>query len=119
MYIINYDKARNRIYLKIQGNMSSSQSERYTDDMIGVISQAITGFTVFADLSESDLSVLQDGGNFAGVREYAVKQGVQGVVTLVCPEAYKMHLEHPFDGIKNVFGTMKDAQEYLNILSSK
>ena len=114
MYELNYSKEKNRIYIRIEGYLTDAEISYYIDDLIHLIDMTMPNFTVLADVTKSDISVLLNGSKFQEVRDYGATKGFKNVATVVSSEAYEIHKNKSFEGIKNVFSNMQDAEQYLD-----
>lgn len=114
MYSVNYSEANNRIYIKIKGELGSTEMQGYIDNVINAINNAKPGFTVCADLTEAAVSVLENSTDFQCIRDYAASKSLACAVTVLNPELYRMHMQSPFKGISKVCTCMDAAEEILN-----
>lgn len=114
MYTISYDPSKNRIFIKIIGTMTDQEVQDYTKETISLIDTANPGFTVCANMEQSDRTVLENSGTFQGIRDYAMQKQLRNVATVLSQEAYNIHQEAPFTGIRNIFLNQEEAERFLD-----
>lgn len=114
MYKFSYCKEKNRIYIKIEGELSPTEIENYIKELIVLIEETRPSFTVLADLSKSSISFLKNGTKFQVIRDYGVKRGLKNVATVLGTDAFKLHEEKPFPATKNTFICVSEAEAFLD-----
>ena len=108
MYFASYDKVKNHIHIIIKGTMNEIESKRYSCDIKDLIDSAREGFTVCADISKADKTVLENKDAFQFIRDYAKSKGMKESVTVISitnSDYYKKS--------NNLFYCLKDAYHYL------
>jgi hypothetical protein len=116
MYKFSYCEEKNRIHICVEGALSPAEVDSYIKELISLIDKTSPGFTVLADSSRSEISFLENSSKLQVAREYGIKKGFKNVATVLGGEAYKLHEEKPFPGIKNTFLNLKEAEEFLDNL---
>lgn len=116
MYKFSYCEEKNRIYIYIYGELSQNEIENYKNELISIIDKTKYGFTVLADSSQSSISFLENSTKLQVVRDYGVQKGFKNVATVLGADAYKLHEIKPFQGIKNTFMCVKEAEAFLDSL---
>ncbi len=117
MFSLYYSKEKNRIYISIKDTLSASEFESYKAHIMQLIDDAEPGFTVLADLSHSDRSVIEKSDNFNVIREYGAERGFRANALVLGEEAFKYFNSNAKGGNKNVFLTKEHADTYLNKIS--
>lgn len=74
MFTIRYSEEKNRIYIKLNGVLSEAEFNTYKNNILDLIDNSKTGFTVLADLSSCDSAILDSSDNFNIIREYESKE---------------------------------------------
>ena len=82
--------------------------------MIEIIEKTKPGFTVLADSSKSSISFLENSSKLQAARDYGVKKGFKNVATVLGADAFRLHEKNPFQGIKNTFMSLKEAEAFLD-----
>lgn len=114
MYKFLYCKEKNRIYISIEGALSSLEIEKYIKELIELIDNTKPGFTVLADSSKSSISFLENSAKFQVIRDYGVEKGFKNVATVLSEEARRLNDIKPFPGIKNIFNSIEAAEIFLD-----
>jgi len=116
MFNFAYCEEKNRIYINIEDDLSSSEIDAYIKGLTDLIERTRPGFTVLADLSESRISFVEKSAEFQVIRDYSIKKGFKNVATVLEAYAYKLHKGSPFPGVKNTFLCVREAEAFLDSL---
>lgn len=116
MYKFSYSEEKNRIYIQVTGALTAQELESYKEELLDIVNRTQPGFTVFADSTKSDISFLENSGKLQVIRDYAATRGFKSVATVLGKEAYELHQQKPFPGIKNVFTDLQEAEKFLDSL---
>ena len=80
---VKVDFAKNRLYLKMSGEMSKKDLEKLYTDVRFSVADLQPGFTVIADYSESSLIKLSGISTYRRLMNYLIKSSVGEVVRVV------------------------------------
>lgn len=114
MFLINYNKALNRIYITITDTLSESEIKKYIEDMITILNDVRPGFTVCTDLSNASLEEIKSGGKFNSIREKGIEKGIKAVAVVLSKDMYTFYNEGHFPHIKNAFNSLNEVEKFLN-----
>lgn len=114
MFSLRYSKVKNRIYIKINDDLSSEAFERYKSEILSLIDDSDLGFTVLADLSDCTLSVLKSSDKFNIIRDYGASKGFKANANVLSPSHYEFYMKLSPVNKNNVFLTSNEAEEYLD-----
>jgi len=114
LYTIDYSKEKNRIYVKIVGDITDEEMKSYEKEMLSIVDVTTPGFTMFADLLESDEAFLCKSGSFQSIRNYGATKGFKAASYALNSETYELHKKNPFQGIKNIFLSIAEAERFLD-----
>lgn len=112
MFELRYSEEKNRIYIKLDGVLSEAEFNTYKNNIIDLIDNSKTGFTVLADLSLCDSAILDNSDNFNVIREYGAKKEFKARALVLSRESYKIYNSIP----QGIFLTIEEAENYLNTL---
>jgi hypothetical protein len=115
MFSLHYSKEKNRIYIMIQGVLSEAEFIAYRDHIVTLMDGARKGFTVLADLSLCDRSLIEKSDHFNRIREYGAKMGFKAKASVVSQEVFKAQ-KGDLRKDKNIFLTKEEADHYLDTL---
>jgi hypothetical protein len=117
MYEVTYDRAKNRIYIKLEGTMSLDEADGYNEAVKKAADQAQPGFTICIDGAKAAPFSPEVDAKCAESRNYLVKKGVKDTATVVDSAILKMHVARTLKEIGgNVFGSKEEADKYLDSL---
>lgn len=114
MYTINYSSTNNRIYVKVVGDISDEEMNKYEKEMLAIVDKTTPGFTVLADLLESNEVFIYKSGAFQSIRNYGIKKGFKASAHVLNNETYEANIGKSFEGIKNIFLSCEDAERFLD-----
>lgn len=114
MFLINCNKALNRIYITITDTLSESEIEKYIKDMITILNDVKPGFTVCTDLSNASLEEIRSGSKFNSIREKGIEKGIKAVAVVLSEDMYALYSEGHFPHIKNAFNSLDEVENFLN-----
>lgn len=114
MFTLSYSTEKNRIYIKLDGVLSSAEFETYKNNIMSLIDNSKVGFTVLADLSPCDGAILEQSNNFDIIREYGAKRGVKANALVLNDEVYEIYNKASKGKMRNAFLTIEEAQRYLD-----
>lgn len=100
----------------IQGELPEADFIAYRDHIITLIDGADEGFTVLADLSLCDRSVIEKSDNFNVIREHGAKRGFKANALVLSQVVFKAQRGDLSTGSKNIFLTKEEADCYLDTL---
>ncbi|MGB7606064.1 MAG: hypothetical protein WBL93_11385 [Lutisporaceae bacterium] len=112
MFELRYSEEKNRIYIKLNGVLSEAEFNTYKNSIINLIDNSKTGFTVLADLSLCDSTILDSSDNFNVIREYGAKKDFKARALVLNKESYKIYNSN----LQGIFLTIEEAEDYLNKL---
>jgi oligoendopeptidase F len=115
VFTLRYSDEKNRIYIKIDGALSEAEINTYKNNIIDLIDHSKMGFTVLADFSRCDRSILDNSDNFNVIREYGAKRGFKANALVLKREFYDIYCNVLVNN-KNIFITIEDAENYLDTL---
>ncbi|MDF2592484.1 MAG: hypothetical protein K0S75_1950 [Clostridia bacterium] len=116
MFILRYSEEKNRIYIELHNVLSQAEFEAYKSNIIAIIDNSKMGFTVLADLSTCDKSILDRSDSFNVIREYGVKRGFKANALVLGRESYDIYNRNIQGSNKHIFLTIEEAENYLNAL---
>jgi hypothetical protein len=116
MYKSSYCEEKNRIYIYIEDDLSPFEANNYIKEVTSLIEKTKPGFTVLADSSNSTISFLENSMKFQVIRDYSAEKGFKNVATVLGTDAFKLHEVKPFQGIKNTFTCINEAEAFLDSL---
>lgn len=112
MFSLSYSEEKNRIYIKLNGLLSEAEFNTYKNNIMALIDNSKAGFTVLADLSLCDSTVLANSDNFNVIREYGAKKDFKARALVLGTEAYKLYNSN----LQGAFLNIEEAEAYLNKL---
>ena len=116
MFFLHYSEEKNRIYIELRGELSEAEFNAYKNNIIDLIDGARPGFTVLADLSLCDRSVIENSDNFNVIREYGAKRGFKANALVLGEDAYKTYTSALKGNNNNIYYTKDEADSYLDTL---
>lgn len=112
MFTLRYSEEKNRIYIKLNGVLSEAAFNTYKNNIIDLIDNSKAGFTVLADLSLCDSTILDSSDNFNVIREYGAKKDFKARALVLGTEAYNVYNNN----LQGTFLNIEEAEDYLNKL---
>ena len=116
MFLINYNKDLNRIYISITDTLSEIEIKKYIEDMITILNDVRPGFTVCTDLSNASLEEIKSGSKFNSIREKGIEKGIKAVAVVLLEDMYDLYSEGHFPHIKNAFNSLDEVEKFLNLI---
>ncbi len=116
MFTLRYSEEKNRIYIKLNGVLSEAEFNIYKNNILDLIDNSKTGFTVLADLSPCDSAILDSSDNFNIIREYGSKRGFKAHALVLDEKSYEIYNSTIHSSNKNIFLNIEEAESYLNII---
>lgn len=113
MYKIEYDSAKNRLYVKA-GIMSMQEVLQYCKDFEEILKEVKPGFTGLTDLSEAKLLSHEAESALAALGELCVKKGLKKWVYYTESALSKMQMKRMYGDIVVAFNKLEEAEDYLN-----
>ncbi|WDV46721.1 hypothetical protein PV797_03250 [Clostridiaceae bacterium M8S5] len=116
MYDISIDKRKNRLLIKIIGELKKENLKNYNTDVKIAIDKLKEHFTVLADLKDADISVLEDYHSFKQIREYGQIKGIKASVVVL--DKLKTDFLQNKMSVKNrnIVNSNKQAEDFLDNL---
>jgi hypothetical protein len=114
MYNIRYDGCKKRLYITITSSLDGHEADEYTKEVLKIINGLPAGFTVCADLSQAEMSVLENSTCFQNIRNIALAKGLKKAVTIISEKASDLLNRNLLPVISNVFIYKEEAEKYLD-----
>lgn len=117
-YTMNYNSAKNRIYISFSGTLNEQEAPGYVNDFKSIADRTKSGFTVCIDAANAGVHSAKTDEIFAEARDYCVKKGIKATATVIGASAiYKLQLKRTLSEIGNdLFATVEEADKYLDTL---
>lgn len=116
MFLVNYDKVLNRIYINIADTLTESEINKYIEDVITILNDVEPDFTVCTDLSNASLEEIKSGDKFHSIREKGIEKGIKAVAVVLSKDMYALYSAGHFPHIKNAFNSLNEVKEFLDLI---
>ncbi len=114
MYKIEYNSAKNRIYVTVEGNLKLEEMPDYSQKFTAAVDSARPGFTVCVDNTNAAVNSPEVSAKLDLSKAYAAEHGMRNAAMVLSSVVFKMQMKRLFKELGNVFETVAAADAFLD-----
>ncbi|MDF2984524.1 MAG: hypothetical protein K0R50_34 [Eubacterium sp.] len=114
MYTIEYNRAKNRIYVSVEGALQLEEMPEYNKKFNAAVDSAKQGFTVCVDNTKASINSAEVSEKLDISKAYAASHGMRNAAMVLNSTVFKMQMKRLFKELGNVFESVEAADVFLD-----
>ncbi len=114
MYTIEYNRAKNRIYVSVEGALQLEEMAEYNKKFNAAVDNAKAGFTVCVDNTKASINSAEVSEKLDISKAYAAEHGMRNAAMVLNSTVFKMQMKRLFKELGNVFESKEAADAFLD-----
>lgn len=119
MFEANYNAAKNRVYVKLEGMMAMDEAKDYDKAVRDQVDKAKEGYTFCIDMANAQPAPAEVNDYLLGLREYMSRKNIKGSAMIVSSALTKLQLSRLVKDLGGAYGvsqSIEEADRYLDTL---